>query len=177
MIQGEHGHEGKVCAKFGTSLSLPPGFGPRSPARANRERLGRCPARHPRTAPGLHARRLPPLRRRDPERPGDYSMPAPAEVELEFGLRGGVPAAVSIERFLITPAARFMLAASCMIAGRRSIRICGRENARLFGSRGRIMPRWSRLKSGVWENITAVTGSPGWIRTSDHSINSRMLYR
>jgi hypothetical protein len=21
------------------------------------------------------------------------------------------------------------------------------------------------------------TGSPGWIRTSDHSINSRMLYR
>jgi hypothetical protein len=23
----------------------------------------------------------------------------------------------------------------------------------------------------------AVLGSPGWIRTSDHSINSRMLYR
>ncbi len=29
MIQGERGHEGKVCAKYGTSGSLPPGFGAR----------------------------------------------------------------------------------------------------------------------------------------------------
>jgi hypothetical protein len=26
-------------------------------------------------------------------------------------------------------------------------------------------------------SLKAVVGSPGWIRTSDHSINSRMLYR
>ena len=53
-------------------------------------------------------RRLPSLRRRDPERPCDYRLPAPAEVELEFGLRGGVPAAVSLERSLtFTSAASF----------------------------------------------------------------------
>ena len=28
------------------------------------------------------------------------TLPAPAEVELEFGLRGGIPAAVSLERFV-----------------------------------------------------------------------------
>jgi len=32
------------------------------------------------------------LCRGDPERPGDYRMPAPAEVEFEPGLRGGVRA-------------------------------------------------------------------------------------
>jgi hypothetical protein len=30
----------------------------------------------------------------------------------------------------------------------------------------------------MWlDNLQQPLGSPGWIRTSDHSINSRMLYR
>ena len=32
-------------------------------------------------------------------------------------------------------------------------------------------------KSTAAISYKIVTGSPGWIRTSDHSINSRMLYR
>jgi hypothetical protein len=28
-----------------------------------------------------------------------------------------------------------------------------------------------------WLVLLGFCGSPGWIRTSDHSINSRMLYR
>jgi hypothetical protein len=31
-------------------------------------------------------------------------------------------------------------------------------------------------ESAFWE-VVELIGSPGWIRTSDHSINSRMLYR
>jgi hypothetical protein len=34
----------------------------------------------------------------------------------------------------------------------------------------------SRAKVGGTTSIEGL-GSPGWIRTSDHSINSRMLYR
>ena len=71
---------------------------------------GSARARHARAAPGLHARRLSSLRRRNPQRPRHHRLPAPAEDELEPGLRGGVRA-VSLERFVITPAARFMRAA------------------------------------------------------------------
>lgn len=40
--------------------------------------------------------------------------------------------------------------------------------------------RQSRVRAEMREEMREVvefTGSPGWIRTSDHSINSRMLYR
>ena len=42
---------------------------------------------------------------------------------------------------------------------------------------------WPRRKKRLaapstnWDNHLISCGSPGWIRTSDHSINSRMLYR
>jgi hypothetical protein len=47
MIQGERGHEGKVCAKLGHFSFVPAGLRRSAPAHADRERLGRCPARHP----------------------------------------------------------------------------------------------------------------------------------
>jgi hypothetical protein len=46
MIRGDAA-KGKVCGKCGTSPAFPPGFDARLPAHADRERLGRCPARHP----------------------------------------------------------------------------------------------------------------------------------
>ena len=89
---GRCDHEGKVYTKGGASSSFTPRFDARLPADADGVRRGRCPARHPRAAPGLHARCLSPLRRRDPERPGDHRMLAPAEGEPEFGLCRGVRA-------------------------------------------------------------------------------------
>ena len=89
---GRCDHEDKVYTKCGASSPLPPGFDARLPADAIGVRRGRRSARHCRTAPRLYTRRLPPLRRRDSKRPSDHGMPAPAEVEPEFGLCCGVRA-------------------------------------------------------------------------------------
>jgi len=95
---GRCDHEGKVYTKGGASSSFTPRFDARLPADADGVRHGRCPAGHPRAATGLHARRLPTLRRRDPECPGNHRLPAPAEGEPEFGLCRGVRA-VGFKRF------------------------------------------------------------------------------
>jgi hypothetical protein len=33
------------------------------------------------------------------------------------------------------------------------------------------------MRTTKFDKSLILAGSPGWIRTSDHSINSRMLYR
>ncbi len=54
---------------------------------------------------------LPALRRRDPERPGDHRMPAPAKGEPEPGLRGSIRA-VTIDRRLLLQRGQILQAAS-----------------------------------------------------------------
>jgi hypothetical protein len=81
-------HENEVYEVFHAF----PGLGARPPSRVIRRRLcfGRsCDAR---AATGLHARRLPSMRRRNPQRPRHHRLPAAAEGQPQRRLPGGVRA-------------------------------------------------------------------------------------
>jgi hypothetical protein len=64
------------------------------------------------------------------------------------------------------------------IAARNTARLSYLLNSKLEpASDSELEPASDAYGIGNSAKPTAMFGSPGWIRTSDHSINSRMLYR